>query len=246
MYVCAADVAQPRVLRDWSTVGSTSVSIVWRCNSNVRNVDAFLLYFRPLHNAEMKRRPPQSLDHARLSTLTDADFRMDGFSRIRVHRFVPKRSQAVLRHLQSATAYVLILFAVNELARSPPSTFFFQTAPANDSCSKQTLSRRRPVGRSLCHCLMAFTARITRAMFSLFLFIYIMFSILLIVVHREAVYNDLCYLLIWTELLEFCPGSCLEPSEEAPHKPHNTPHESYVTWLYNESYVTWLYNVFSS
>jgi len=227
--VCTADVAQPRVLRDWSTVGSTSVSVVWRCNSNVRNVDAFLLYCRPLRDSEKKRRPPQSLDPARLATLTDADFCAAGFSRIRVHRFVPKRSQAVLRHLRSATDYVLVLFAVNELARSPPSVFFFQTAPPEEGSSERTLSRRRPVGRPLCNRLVALAARIVRAMLSFFLFIYIMISFLLIVVHLDTVYSDLCYLLCWTELSQFCPDSCLEPSEEEPH----TPHESYFTWLYH-------------
>ena len=234
LHVFAADVTQPRVLRDWSTIGSTSVSVVWRCNSNVRNIDAFLLYYRPLCNAEKKRRPPQSLDPAQLTTLTDADFCAAGFFRIRVHRFVPKRSQAVLRHLQSATDYVLVLFAVNELACSLPSVFFFQTAPSDKGFNNRTLSRRRPICRPLCSRMVAFAARFIRTMLSFLFFIYIIMSVFLIVVHRDAVYNDLCFLLSWTELSHFvCPDTYLEPSEETPHMPH-------------ESYFTWLYNVFSN
>ena len=220
--------AQPQVLRDWSTIGSTSVSIVWRCNSNVRNVDAFLLYYRPLRAAEKKQRPPQSLDPARLAAFTDAGFCASGFSRIRVHRFVPKRSQAVIRHLCPATDYVLILIAVNELGRSPPSVFFFQTALSVEGCDKKTLSRRRPVGRSLCNYFMALAARFVRTMLSLLLFIYIVISLLLVVIHRDTVINDLCYLLSWTEWSHFvsCPDVCPELLEE-------TLHQSHFTWLYN-------------
>jgi len=224
-----ADVTRPQVLRDWSTVGSTSVSVVWRCNSNVRNVDAFLLYYRPLRDAEKRRRMPPSLDPAQLATLAETDLVAAGFSRIRVHRFVSKRSQAVIRNLKPATDYVLILFAVNQLARSLPSVFFFQTA-VDEGVKRRILSRQRPVGRPVCDRIMAFAARIVRATLSVLLFCYVVLSALLIVVYRETLYNDLCYALSWSELSEvICPVSDLEPSEAVLH----TAQELwYFRWLY--------------
>jgi len=229
------EVAVPRVLRDWSTVGSTSASVVWRCNSNVQNVDAFLLYYRPLCHTEKRWRPPPSLDPAHLTTLSDVDFCSAGFSRIRIHRFVPKRSQAVLRDLQTATDYVLILFAVNHLARSPPSVFFFQTSPADDDVYKRTLSRRRPVGLPLCECLVALTARVIRVTLYVLLFCYFIISALLIVVYRDTLYSDLCYILNWTQLTQIseviCPVSNAEPSVSAPQTVQKSP--SYFAWLYN-------------
>lgn len=230
----STEVAVPRVLRDWSTVGSTSVSIVWRCNSNVRNVDAFLLYYRPLHDIEKRRRMPASLDPAQLAVLTDADFRAHGFSRIRVHRFVPKRSQAVLRDLKPATDCVLILFAINQLARSPPSVVFFQTAPSDDAVNKRTLSHRRPLGRPLFDRLMAFAACIIRITLNTLLFIYIIISAVLIVTYRDTVYNDLCYVLNWTEFSEvICAVS------------HDEPPEAALQTAQELTYFMWLYNLFS-
>ena len=223
------DVARPQVLRDWSTVGSTSVSIVWRCNSNVRNVDAFLLYYRPLRDAEKRRRMPQSLDPSQLAALTETDILSAGFSRIRVHRFVPKRSQAVLRDLKSATDYVIVLFAVNQLARSLPSVFFFQTAP-DEGANKRILSRRRPVGRPLCNRLVAFIARIIRAVLSILLFCYVVISAALIVVYRDTLYNDLCYAISWLKLSEvICPVGRFEPPEAAPRM---IQEPWYMKWLY--------------
>lgn len=223
--------AVPQVLRDWSTVGSTSVSVIWRCNSNVTNVDAFLLYYRPLHEAEKRRRAPTSLDAARLASLGDADLCAAGFSRIRLHRFVPKRSQAVLRNLKSATDYVLVLFAVSQLGRSPPSVLFFRTASSDDDTNKQTLSRRRPIGPSLCRCLVALAARCVRATLSVLLFIYFITSAVLIVVYHDTVYNDLCYSLGWTELSEIiCPVSHREQSESVLHVANES---YYFFWLYN-------------
>jgi len=225
----STDVARPQVLRDWSTVGSTSVSVVWRCNSNVRNVDAFLLYYRPLLDAEKRRRTPRSLDPTQLAALTETDLLSAGFSRIRVHRFLPKRSQAVLRDLKLATDYVLVLFAVNQLAQSLPSIFFFQTAP-DEGVNKRILSRRRPVGRPLCNRLMAFVAQVVRAMLSILLFCYVVISAVLIVVYRDTLYNDLCYAVSWSELSEvICPVGHLEPSEAAVH---TTQEPWYLKWLY--------------
>jgi len=230
--VCvSADVAEPRVLRDWSTVGSTSVSVVWRCNSNVRSVDAFLLYFRPLHSYEKRRRMPSSLDPTQLATRTDADLCAAGFSRIRVHRFVPKRSQAVLRDLTPSTDYVLILFAVNELGRSPPSVVFFQTAPLDEGVNKRTVLRRRPVERSICECLAAFAARVIRLTLNILLFSYVIMSALLIVVYHDTLYADLCHILDTTEFSEIiCPVSRHEASGAALDKPQDS---SLFTWLYN-------------
>ena len=221
--------AVPRILRDWSTVGSTSVSVVWRCDSNVRNVDAFLLYYRPLHNSEKRRRRPPSLDPTQLATLADADLCAAGFSRIRVHRFVPKRSHAVLRDLKSCTDYVLILFAVNQLARSLPSIFFFQTTPSNDGVG--TLTRRRPTGPPLCHRLRAFAARIVHVTLNVLLFSYVIVSALLIVVYRDTVYSDLCYIL---NLTEFSQVICTVSSDEPQEVVLQTAEESsYLVWLYN-------------
>jgi len=201
----------------------------------VRNVDAFLLYYRTLQDSEKQRRAPASLDPAHLTALADSDLRSAGFSHIRIHRFVPKRSQAVIRDLQSATNYVLILFAVNQLARSPPSVCFFQTAPADDIVYKRTISRQRPIGPSLCDRLAAFTARIICALLNVLLVSYVMISALFIVVYRDTVYNDLCYILNWAELYEvFCAVGQDEPSGAAPHVAQESA-----------SYFMWLYNVFS-
>ena len=245
----STDVAVPQVLRDWSTVGSTSVSVVWRCNSNVQNVDAFLLYYRPLHDVEKRRHTPKSLDLAHLATRTDADLGATGFSRIRVHRFVPKRSQAVIRNLQSATDYVLILYAVNHLARSPPSVYFFQTAPSDGNINKRTLSRRRPVGLTLCDRLMALVARVVHVSLKVLLFSYIFISALLIVVYHDTMYNDLCYIFNWTELSAvICAVSSDEPSAA---ELHTAQEPSYFVWLYDlftaqkSSYFVWLYDLFS-
>jgi len=205
---------------------------VWRCNSNVRNVDAFLLYYRPLRDSEKRRRMPLSLDPTHLASLSDASLCSAGFSRIRVHRFVPKRSHAVIRDLRSATDYVLILFAVNQLGRSPPSVFFCQTAP-DEVDNKRILSRRRPVGRSLCNRLVTFAGHVVHATLSLLLFCYIVISAVLIVVYHDTLYNDLCYAVSWTELSEvICPISHLEPSEA-------TVPAAQEPW-----YFKWLYSVF--
>jgi len=224
-------VSIPLVLRDWSTVGSTSASVVWRCCGSVQNIDAFLLYYRPVRSAEKKRRhTPQSLDSAHLATLTNADLIAAGFSRIRVHRFVPKRSQAVLRNLQSATDYVLILFGTNQLARSLPSIIFFRTTPSDDSRSGgRTFSRHRPVARPICDCLRSLIFCMLRVAISILLFVYILISALLIVVYRDTVYGDLCYFLRWTELSEvICPACQLEPIDLVP-RAANEP--SYFAWL---------------
>jgi len=212
-----ADVARPQVLCDWSTVGSTSVSVVWRCNSNVRNMDAFLLYYRPLDDAEMRRHAPPSLDPTRIASLTEADLGSAGFSRVRIHRFVSKRSQAVVRDLKPATNYVLLLFAVNQLARSPPSVFFFQTS-VDEGAKKRILSRRRPVGLPLCDKLAALAGRIFRAVLTMLLFCYVVISALVIIVYRDTVYNDLCYALSWSPLSDaICPVGRFESLKAGLH-----------------------------
>jgi len=199
----------------------------------VQNVDAFLLYYRPLRDAEKKPRKPKSLDHAWLASLTDADLCTAGFCRVRVHRFVPKRSHAVIRELQSATDYVVALFAVNQLARSPPSVVYFQTAPSDGGVNKRILSRQRPVGLSLCNCLGTLAVCVTRALLNTLLFLYIIISAVLLVVYRDTVYSDVCYLVSGMELSEsVCPASQIESLEEVPQ----------VT---NESFFLWLFNAFS-
>jgi len=242
----------PLVLCDWSTVGSTSVSVMWRCNSNVRNVDAFLLYYRPLRDAEMRRRPPPSLDPTRIASLTETDLCSTGFSLIRVHRFVPKRSQAVIRNLKPDTNYVLILFAVNQLARSPPSVLYFQTCATDAGAKKRIVSRRRPIGPSLCDTLRALAGRVFCIMLAMVLFLYMVVSALVIIIYHDTLYNDLCYALDWSTLSEvICPVSHFEPPEAGLHSAQeawyfsrpNVAFGDFVIALlnFNASVFTWFF-----
>ena len=82
---------------------------------------------------------------------------------------------------------------------------------------------------------MALTARVIRVTLYMLLFCYIIISALLIVVYRDTVYNDLCYILNWTQLTQIseviCPVSSGEQSVTAPQTVQESP--SYIAWLYN-------------
>lgn len=65
---------------------------------------------------------------------------MEEYLSIRIRKFLPKRSQAVLRNLLPETMYALILYSENCFARSLPCVAYVQTLKSSSECIMDEIS----------------------------------------------------------------------------------------------------------
>lgn len=125
----------PRILKSWCTIGSKSVSLFWICESNISHIKSFILYYKivPTNSKDLLTKNYYAgMDHKSLC--------MKEFLSIRIRKFLPKRSQAVLRNLLPETMYVLILFSESCFARSLPCVAYVQTLKSSSECIMDEIS----------------------------------------------------------------------------------------------------------
>ena len=216
-----ADLPQPKVLRDWSTVGAKSVSIVWRSDTSKHYVSGYMLYYRPLS--------PTMHAICDISSLSDSELQVAGYQRLKVTRLLPKRSQAVLRNLQPQTFYSLAIFATNSLVRSSPCVVYFHTAELNGAIpvTYRCPKLEPPIYRRL-------TGSIVRGLILLVkccVLIYVVLSAVVLVFCRERFVDDACWFLGQFELYSIlnCEERTLKPPPVDPVSVCNNI--TFFSWL---------------
>lgn len=183
-------------------MGSKSASICWICDSNINSIKSFLLYYQPVPtNPEdiPSRMVLASMDHAALCK--------EGFHCVRIRKFLPKRSLAVLRNLTPKTTYVLVIFSTNCFARSLPCISYLQTLETRNEYVRGSVQPCVSVKQTSNIRMLSLFTRALRVTILLLMLVYIVISATVITVHWSDLSKEACLFLsmyIWKGVPFLC------------------------------------------
>lgn len=140
-----------------------------------------------------------SMDHAALCK--------GGFHCIRIRKFLPKRSQAVLRNLTPKTAYILVIFSTNCFARSLPCISYLETLETRNESVSDFMQPYVSVEQTSNIRMSSLFTRSLRVTFLFLMLFYIFISAIVITVHWSNLSKEACLFLsmyIWKGVPVLC------------------------------------------
>ena len=221
------DLQRPRILIDWCTIGSTSASIYWRCNSNRNNVTSFRLCYKLVANDHLNVAFPQLSEAPSSAALVKS-----GFQFVRLNKFLSKRSSAVLRNLAPQSLYVLALFSANNISESPPSISCFQTSGDQGLGRQGWISHVLPKHRLFTR-IYQMVSKVLHRLLYFVLFIYFLLSLFVVVYHSQDLYDAVRHNLFYLFLSDLSTGICSTPPPvDLRSKDQISSEEPWFSWFW--------------
>lgn len=130
-----------------------------------------------------------------------------GFHCVRIRKFLPKRSQAVLLNLTPNTTYVLVIFSTNCFARSLPCISYFQTLETKNESVSDSMQSYVSVKQTSNIRMSSLFTRVLQVSFLLLTLFYIFISAVVITVNWSDLSKEACLFLstyIWDGVPVLC------------------------------------------
>jgi len=192
--VVDADIQKPRILSRWSTIGSNSASLVWRCSSC--SVRSFLISYRVCLKLDLSDKEMNLLTDRRL-------LHQAGFTSFKVKRFLRKRSHVVIRNLSAETDYVVSIVAVNDLSCSSPCVLNFKTL--KETRNAGIVNSHLPQ-RKISYRVFKRVKQSCKLLVGVALLLYLLLTACVLFKYREELRNDVCAVtesVDWQSLTEW-------------------------------------------
>lgn len=187
-----AEIPKPKILSDWTTVGSNAVSLIWRtCGSNQSAVSRFLIGYRQLCDITSYQHYSKLLSVCNSVSQVESILLSQQFLCFNIRREFSssKRSNFVARNLHPSTEYLVLIVSCCDLSVSKPCVVFIRTTPVFPPGAGHISTQYQP-----CDGATHYVHLILRTAVKFLCFLYLTLSLYTLFLSYKKLHADLCFI----------------------------------------------------